>query len=59
MLSVMVICSVTRQAAYTGIETDELSFAEMPEVLCRSSCSACGNVHLWTKRKAWLTKGVG
>lgn len=57
MLSVMVFCPVTRQAVYTGIETDELSFAAMPEVLCRSSCSACGRVHLWTKRKACLANG--
>jgi len=54
MLSVMICCPVTRQAVYTGIETDELSFANMPEVLSRTSCSACGRTHLWTNRKAWL-----
>jgi len=57
MLSVMICCAVTRQPVYTGIETDELSFANMPEVLCRTSCSTCGRTHSWTNRTAWLADG--
>jgi hypothetical protein len=57
MLSVMICCQITRQAVCTGVETDELSFTKMPDVLCRTSCPACGRKHLWTHLKAWLTNG--
>jgi hypothetical protein len=57
MLSVMIFCSLTREPVYTGIETDERSFATMPKVLCRTACPVCGREHLWTNREAWLMTG--
>ncbi len=39
---------------YTGIEADKTTFTNLPDVICRMSCSACGGAHLWSARKAWL-----
>jgi len=57
MLSVMIFCPRTREPVYTGIETDEASFARLPRVLCRTGCPVCGRQHPWTNREAWLTTG--
>jgi hypothetical protein len=57
MLSIMIICSRTREPVYTGIETDEPTFARIAKILCRTACSVCGREHLWTNRQAWLTTG--
>jgi hypothetical protein len=55
MASVMILCPETRREIYTGIETDETSFAKLPDVLSRAHCPICGEEHLWTKEKAWLS----
>jgi hypothetical protein len=54
MASVMIRCPNSRREIYTGIETDEASFAKLPEVLSRTQCPVCGKEHAWTKEKAWL-----
>jgi hypothetical protein len=56
MSSVMVFCPKTSEAIYTGIEMDELTFANLPEVISRAFCQTCGVEHRWTKRKAWLAE---
>jgi hypothetical protein len=58
MSSVMIACPRTGRGMYTAIETDETTFAKLPDVIARTSCQACGGEHLWTKRKAWLA-GAG
>jgi len=30
---------------------------QLPTVIARVECSACGGVHEWTKRDAWLAEG--
>jgi hypothetical protein len=57
MSSVMIFCPVAARPVYTGIEMDEATFAGLPEVISRMSCSNCGGEHLWTKRKASLADG--
>jgi hypothetical protein len=57
MLSVMIFCPRTREVVYTGIETDEASFARIHTVVCRTECPVCGREHSWTNREAWLTTG--
>jgi hypothetical protein len=55
MASVMIACPETRREIYTGIETDEASFAKLPDVLSRTQCPACGHEHVWTRQDAWLS----
>ena len=55
MASVMIVCPETRREIYTGIETDEASFAKLPDVLSRTQCPICGQEHAWSKEKAWLS----
>jgi hypothetical protein len=55
MASVMIVCPETRREIYTGIETDEASFARLPDVISRTQCPICGGEHLWTKGNAWLS----
>ena len=58
MLSVMIFCPTAERQVYTGIDTDEASFDRLPEVSAHTRCPICGEVHLWTKRKAWLAESV-
>ena len=55
MASVMIVCPETRREIYTGIETDEASFAKLPDVLSRTQCPLCGQEHAWTRQNAWLS----
>ena len=55
MASVMIVCPETSREIYTGIDTDEASFAKLPDVLSRTQCPFCGQEHLWTKSSAWLS----
>jgi hypothetical protein len=57
MASVMIDCPETRREIYTGIETDETSFAKLPDVLSRTQCPICGQEHVWTRRDARLSTG--
>ena len=55
MASVMIVCPETRREIYTGIETDEVSFAKLPDVPSRTLCPICGHEHTWTAEDAWLS----
>ena len=55
MASVMIVCPQTRREIYTGIETDEASFARLPNVLSRAQCPICGEEHVWTRDTARLS----
>jgi hypothetical protein len=57
MASVMIACPQTRREIYTGIETDEASFAKLPDVPSRTQCPVCGQEHVWTRQDAWLSTG--
>jgi hypothetical protein len=51
---VTIRCPITGQDVATGIETDEASFNQIPDVLTRSRCPLCGLDHSWWKREARL-----
>jgi len=55
MSAIMIRCPNTGQPIFTGIETDERSFSQTPEVLARMHCPVCGVMHAWWRREAWLT----
>jgi hypothetical protein len=49
---IMIRCPATGRGVSTGIEvcaTDQL-----PVVTATTSCPACGRLHKWTKKEAWL-----
>ena len=54
MSALMIKCPKTGQAISTGIETDDHSFGQIPDVLSRAHCPVCGLDHVWWKREAWL-----
>ena len=54
MGSLMIMCPNTGQPISTGIETDEYSLDQVPDVLARTRCPLCGLDHSWWKREAWL-----
>jgi hypothetical protein len=55
MASVMIACPETSREIYTGIETDDASFARLPDVPSRTQCPICGQEHVWSRESAWLS----
>jgi hypothetical protein len=43
---VTITCPNTGRAVPTGIETDALSFASLPDVPTQTKCPVCGSVHV-------------
>jgi hypothetical protein len=56
MASVMIKCPNTGQGIPTGIETESISFNQLPNVTASTQCAVCGEMHAWTKRDAWLVR---
>lgn len=54
MGTVMIRCPRTDRAVSTEIETETPVFERLPDVPSRLICPACGEVHVWTRRDAWL-----
>lgn len=54
MAAVMIRCPRTARAVSTEIDTEPPDFQRLPEVQARLRCPACGEVHVWTRRDAWL-----
>ena len=55
MATVMIRCPRTNRAVSTQIDTELVVFERLPEVAARLHCPACGEVHVWTAREAWLS----
>jgi hypothetical protein len=55
MGTVMIRCPRTDRAVSTEIDTESSVFERLPEVASRLHCAACGEVHVWTARDAWLS----
>ncbi len=54
MSTVMIKCPTTGTSIPTGIETEPLSFLQLPDMISRARCPHCGLDHAWWKREAWL-----
>jgi hypothetical protein len=59
MCTVMVTCPTTGKSISTGIETDRITFDQLPNVLSHSRCPHCGIEHPWWTREAWLSDREG
>ncbi len=55
MAVIMIRCPETGHGVSTGIEV--LTTEQLPVVTSRMTCPACGRVHEWTKKSAWLANG--
>lgn len=51
----MIQCPSTGRPVSTGIEM--LAIEQLPMVIAKARCPACGQVHEWTKDDAWLANG--
>ena len=49
---IMIQCPATGRNVSTGIEM--LAVDQLPTVKAETVCPACGSVHEWTKKEAWL-----
>ena len=58
MGTVMIRCPRTGRAISTEIDTEPTVFNCLPVVSSALRCSLCGEVHVWTKRDAWLAESV-
>jgi hypothetical protein len=56
MSAVMIKCPNTGRAVSTQIETEPCVFEKLPSVLSRTTCPVCGEVHVWTRKQAWLAE---
>ncbi|HEY6259567.1 MAG TPA: hypothetical protein VIY51_27645 [Xanthobacteraceae bacterium] len=55
MSIIMIRCPATGHGVSTGIEV--VATDQLPIVTARMVCPACGRVHEWTKKTAWLANG--
>ena len=54
MGTLMIRCPRTDRAVSTEIDTEASVHERLPEVASRLICPACGEVHVWTAKEAWL-----
>ena len=54
MATLMIRCPRTDRAVSTEIDTEASVLRRLPEIATRLICPACGEVHIWTAKEAWL-----
>ena len=54
MAAILITCRITGQDVYTGIDMDEDTFANIPNVPMQTHCPHCGGNHVWWTRQAHL-----
>jgi hypothetical protein len=52
---IMIKCPRVGRPVSTGIEVADVD--QLPTVVARTQCPACGGVHEWTKDDTWLADG--
>jgi hypothetical protein len=55
---VVITCPDTGREVPTGLVTDITTFANLPKDKTQLSCPACGQVHDWTRRDAFLAHSL-
>jgi predicted RNA-binding Zn-ribbon protein involved in translation (DUF1610 family) len=54
MAEIMINCPKTNQPVPTGFSADQKSFESSDYKANSFQCPACGNVHTWDKKDAWV-----
>jgi hypothetical protein len=49
-------CPVFGTPVPTGLRTDTIRFASLPDIPFRLQCPACRMVHRWRPKDAWIRK---
>jgi len=55
----MIKCPHTARSVFTGMKLEISELGHLPDVAMQVSCDACGMVHTWRKREAWLADSAG
>lgn len=55
MSMLMIRCPQTGEGIQTGIETDEKTLQNMPNLIAYTRCPHCGFEHAWWPDEGWLT----
>jgi hypothetical protein len=54
MPKIMFVCPTLDQPAWTGLTSDHVVFASLPNVAVPVDCPSCGEKHRWRPRHAWI-----
>lgn len=54
MAKIMINCPVTKQPVATGLQLPEEMFEKVNIRDTTTKCPACGKVHIWSKKDAFL-----
>lgn len=49
-------CPKTGKPVSTGLDSDMVIFASLPEIPIPVRCPACGSKHFWTRTTAWVAE---
>ncbi len=52
MSKLMILCPVTGEEVFTGIEIPSDTIAQIPEIVSRMICPSCNQEHAWSKKDA-------
>jgi hypothetical protein len=55
--SILIRCRETGNAVSTGLTTEKVNFASLAGIQFSVVCSACGKIHRWKQRDAWVEGG--
>ena len=55
----MIKCPHTARPVCAGLEVEASELEQLADVARQVSCNACGMVHTWWKREAWLVDSTG
>ena len=54
MAKIMIICSVTKEPVSTGLPLPKELFETVNINETTTKCPACGKIHVWSKKDAFL-----
>ncbi|MGY3660740.1 hypothetical protein ACVJ19_007403 [Bradyrhizobium sp. USDA 376] len=56
MPDILIICPVTGQAVFTGLNTETVVFETLPAIEIPIKCPRCGQTHRWKPKDAWVSQ---
>jgi hypothetical protein len=56
MPAIMILCRTTGKPVRTGLVTEVISFDSLADITIPLHCPACGKLHRWQRKNAWVDK---
>src|SRR6266481_6518798 len=56
MSDIVIRCPIFHTPVPTGLRTDTIKFASLPNISFRLRCPACKKLHRWRPKDAWVRK---